>query len=497
MNTPHDADRLDSLRDAYEADPDNIAHATELAQYYADRGWYNQAIDIYKKLLSTNADNYALLLDYGNICFRKDDFDEAASVFATLTVIRPKRVEGWNNLGIAQMRLGNFEDARMAFERVLEIEPENPGALLNMGNYSQEKGDFEAAESFFRRAVAARLDFADAWYNLGNLLLGKEDFEGAIEAFDRAIRYFPEFGSAHKNLGVAHERRGDFQKALECYEKALGYNKADPGIYVNFGNVHVAMGDTQKAKQYYMSAVKLAPRVLGGWLGLRDLALSKGDVESYVKATTAILQKLDPELIAESVRTVRRLSHLEKAASILSLADELGKKGDALDAERLVVYQQANKSIAKIGALRERLESLEAPSAEVILSLAEYYHAAGNTEKAILWASRRELETSLAAKRVLWNSLLGNESYDKTEVSIQDYLEQHPDTPECFFYLARVAAARNDESAAKEHLVRALQEGFSDMARIDEDPVLRKMRSESVANHLSRNWENFRTSTPH
>jgi tetratricopeptide (TPR) repeat protein len=68
---------LEGLRSAHASDPNDTQIAAKLAQLYADKGWLNEAMELYKTIIDSDRDNYPLLLEYGNVCFRKKVLDEA------------------------------------------------------------------------------------------------------------------------------------------------------------------------------------------------------------------------------------------------------------------------------------------------------------------------------------------------------------------------------------------------------------------------------------
>ena len=227
-NTP-----LDQLRADYEAHPEESHTAARLAEHYADLGWFNEALDVYREALKKNADELSLLVGYGNTCFRHSDLQEAMNAFKKLTELKPERIEGWNNLGIVHMAMGNDDAAQAAFSRVLSLEPDNAGALLNMGNCHARKGDTAGARTFFERAMAVKPDYADGWFNLGNTCLAEKDYPKALLAFEKALKYQREFPSALKNLGFVHEQCNEWEKAADCYRRAAQLDKVDAGIQIN------------------------------------------------------------------------------------------------------------------------------------------------------------------------------------------------------------------------------------------------------------------------
>ncbi|MBD3322731.1 MAG: tetratricopeptide repeat protein [Chitinivibrionales bacterium] len=464
-------EKLAALRSAYESNPNSREAAAALARLYTDLGWFNQAADIYQQIMETFPDDFSLLLDYGNILVRRDELDEAHRIFKKLTVVKPGRVEGWNNLGIVSLKKSENDAARDAFMKVLEIEPDNAGALLNMGNYYHMRDETGKAIEFFNKAVAAKPDFADGWFNLGNALITQCEYEKAIAAYKKALRYAPEFGSAEKNIGFACERLGRYEEAEKHYSAALSLNRADGGIYINLANVYTVQGKLDKAKERYLKAVRLSPREPAGWMGLRELALTKGDIRTYVRATYAVVRRLGSDAIAESLAILRRLKRYDMVDELCAQADAAEKHGVALDAERLLVCQRKEPGAAKTKMILKKLLAVPDPPTEVACVLAEYHLQEKQYEKAYK-ILQNIFDDDLLHNILIWRALIYLKRWDNAEETINAYLKNHPDCPECLVYLARIKVSCNDRQAAESLLMRALEHGLSDMGPVEEDPVL-------------------------
>lgn len=474
MNEKANSERLEQLRAAHTADPANRETAIELAQLYADLGWYNESLDLYRELLEHYENDYALMLDYGNVCFRREDHKEAVDTFRKLTELKPTRIEGWNNLGIVQMTLENHEEAREAFGKVLELEPDNAGALLNMGNYHHKRGNLEEAGRMFERAVKTAPDFSDGWFNLGNVCRERSEFEKAAEAYRKALRYRQDFPSALKNLGLVCEQLGREDEAESCYREALKYSRADGSLYSNLASLYTRQKRYDEAKENFVRAVKLAPRDLAGWMGLRHLSLVKGDIASYLRASLAVVAHLDGAAIAATCATLRMLGRYEDCETVVKRADALRREGDELDAERLLVYQRSGSSGGKMAAIERRLAGLKDPSHEVRIALGEYYYFKGDYARTVALLEGVD-SPAAGVDRLRWRALIAGGRLDEAHGEIVACLDDRPDSFDAWFALARVYIRQGQVKKARAALTRAMENGFGDVELLEEEPQLKEL----------------------
>ncbi len=469
-----DIQELEKLKEDYKKAPYNIDIASKLAQYYNDRGMFEEGVKIYKNLSTIYPDDYSILLAYGNICYSNSDIQESLNIFKKLITLKPKRVEGWNNLGIIQLALEDYESAKKAFSIVLEMEPENHGALLNMGNYYDYVGNSDKAIEMFKHAVAFRPGFVDGWFNLGNVYLKVEELEKAIDAFLKALKYNRKFYSAYKNIGFAYEEMGEYKRAEEYYLKAMELNKEDPALYVNIATVYTKQLEYDKAKDFYLRSVKIAPKEPAGWLGLRALSLEKGDITVYVKSTLAVLHRLESIDIAESMRKLRQLGLYDDIGTILKSAEEYDKTGDELDAERMLAYIYSKKEMTKASLLYKKVQGVLSPSDHVLYCLAEYCIYETNYDAAIRYLQSIKFNDMYSMK-LLWTAHIEKKEIDSAEYLIEEYLLNNQDCFEAWYQLAKIKAMKKQKKEAREYLLRAMETGFTDFDLLDRENELKRI----------------------
>ncbi|MGD9200798.1 MAG: tetratricopeptide repeat protein [Chitinispirillia bacterium] len=462
---------MDVLREEYKLDKYNLEIAPRLAQIYADKGWLNESIEIYKSLVDKYPNDFNVMLAYGNACFSKNDLKESLLIFRKLTVIRSDRVEGWNNLGITQLSLKDYRSAKESFKKVLEIEPDNCGALLNMGNYYDHFKKYEKAIDIFKRVTSMRPDFTDAWFNLGNAFMKMQRYEEAIAVYNKSLKFKPQFYSAFKNIGFAYEQIKDYKKAEEYYTRALEINKADAVLYINFGSVYTNLKLFGKAKDFFLRAVKLSPKKVDGWLGLRELSLKKGDISSYVKATLAILNHLSGTQIAQTVKMLRKLNQDKSINDIIQSADRLEKQGDEIDAERMLLYYKNKKERVNAQLLYKKLSNMDKPSDHVLHCLAFFCIYLSQFEKAIGYLQQIQ-NKDISDNLLLWSALIENKELSVAEKNIVNYLNKHQDCFEGWYLLAKIMAKEGKYAKSEEYLMRAFETGYADLGQLETDKDL-------------------------
>ncbi|MBN1127462.1 MAG: tetratricopeptide repeat protein [Chitinispirillaceae bacterium] len=462
---------LETLRSNYQSDPDDMQTAARLAEHYADLGWYNEALAVYRTALKNHGEDFFLVLGYGNTCYRHQDKKEALQAFKKLTTLRPERIEGWNNAGIVLMDLGHLEEAKAMFERVLAIEPDNAGALLNLGNYHADKGNARTAIGLFERAIETRPDFADAWFNLGNTHLVLKDYDAARNAFERAVRYRREFPSALKNLGFVYEHLGNGGKAVEQYRAAAGIAPVDATIQINLANALLGLGQSDEAKNCFLKAVRLAPKNTAGWLGLRHIALLKGDLPTYLRATLAIMPHLSGDVLAQSVDALLEHNHFDGAAEIVRSADSCNKESDELDAMRLVVYGRQKNNPGRQTALYRRLSMLPSPSDFILKALGMFTFETRDMTAALGYLQMMR-KTDPGSAYLLIACLIALDKTDAARMKLDEALKRWPSSGSLLFLDARLAAGAKDMDRARTSLLAALDCGFDALDEIKKDPAL-------------------------
>ena len=130
INDPHVHDGADlsklqeikTLEDRIIAEPNNTELILKLGHLLNDSGFYEKAIERYKKYLSVKPNEPDVIVDMGVCYFQLSDFNLAIEVMESAIKINPKHQIACFNLGIVNSAAGNHDEALDWWKKAVEID---------------------------------------------------------------------------------------------------------------------------------------------------------------------------------------------------------------------------------------------------------------------------------------------------------------------------------------------------------------------------------------
>jgi tetratricopeptide (TPR) repeat protein len=213
--------------DCTKKSPKNPRPFNNLGVALADRGYYKEAVEQYRKALKINPDyadahaNMAYnlarqgMMDEAADHFKTGIMDEAIDHFKTALKISPKHYEAHNNLGIALAFQDRHQEAIEHFRAAITIKPHFAQAHNNLGATLNHLGHLPEAMERFSAALEIDPQFAAAHNYLAMALASQGRLDEAIEHFSEALRINPQYEKARRNL----------EESLKKRNKAAGKHK--------------------------------------------------------------------------------------------------------------------------------------------------------------------------------------------------------------------------------------------------------------------------------
>ncbi|MCD6067246.1 MAG: repeat-containing protein [Bacteroidetes bacterium] len=130
--------------------------------------------------------------------------------------LHPKYVNGYLNLGLAQMKQGKLDDAFATWKRAQGYYPNNPYLqtyfpylainYMNKGVNLGKEGKMDEATRNLDKATECNPNNYDIWYNYAGVYFTKGDFAKAKIGFENCLKLNPNAENAKQGLQACNER---------------------------------------------------------------------------------------------------------------------------------------------------------------------------------------------------------------------------------------------------------------------------------------------------
>ncbi|MCD6152388.1 MAG: tetratricopeptide repeat protein [Syntrophobacterales bacterium] len=294
------------------------------ADQYIREKRYDEAIELYKKLIKMNPGNDSLILSLGWAYRDNGKLAEAIKCFENLLekelsrkvftgfafdeMVRIFRAEGrykqlidvcervvaaqpgdtalLHTLGDSCLKAGKTKRAIEIFELLTRMEPVAPMYFCCLGNAYVMAGNFTSANEAYENAIKIEPEETDNYYSkLGDAYLQCFEYERAENALKKALDYKFDYPLYHCNLGDVLVKQSRLDEAREAYENAIRIDPLSRGVYYNrFGNTLAREQNYPLAIELYEKAIDADPQNPFYYINLVDLCKSEGFIEKAKKA---------------------------------------------------------------------------------------------------------------------------------------------------------------------------------------------------------------------
>ena len=220
-----------------------------------DSASVQKAVDLSKKAIDKNPDNWLPHKTLGEIYDSRKLSDDAMREYKTAARLNPEDADTLYALGKLQYRAKLFSDAQKSFEGCVALRPDFTRAHFNRGMSLVQLGDKTHAIDAFKSAIATKKDDADSYYMVGYLLRDKGDLAGALDSFKLAAQYAPDNTGYMRELGAMYMVRGDFAGAESTFNRALAQDPRSTVANYNMASVKIKLGKPREALPFAQKAV--------------------------------------------------------------------------------------------------------------------------------------------------------------------------------------------------------------------------------------------------
>ncbi len=192
-----------------------------IAEYYFEKGQYEQALDIFRNQLTEDPEN-SELLEKSGFCYQQmKQYGQALEVYSRLDIQGHSGEWVLKNMGLCYRRMEDYRNALEIYEKLLQ---NNPDDIRN--------------ESL-----------------AGYCFLKLEEYDKALKHYFKIEFLQPDNKNVIRPIAWCYFAMGEFIKSEKYYKKVFEQNP-DYYDYINYGHLKWAVGDRKSAIEHYILSIK-------------------------------------------------------------------------------------------------------------------------------------------------------------------------------------------------------------------------------------------------
>lgn len=359
----------------------------------------------------------------GNKFLDQKQVTEAEREYKQAIEIDPDLADGYYRLGILQVEEEHPSAATKSFARAIELDPKNADARLRLGLLLVSSTQYADARKQAEAVLAADSTNAGAHRLLGQIALQQTQYVAAEQELREAINLAPRDPRAYEDLGLAQLLDSENGAAEKSFQTAVDVKPDDPLTYTNLADFYKSQNTQDRAEQVLRQGMAKNPRAVELPIALAGLFVEHGRLPDAKRVLDQI--EADPNDYPDGRRVV---------------ADFYLTSGDAAGAlqrfQALVQQNPQDQSAAK-------------KVAECYLRLSQWTQANDWIDQ----HDRKDPEFRLLSAR----SDLGALKLKDAAGELQGLVQDSPDLPAVFYYLAQVRVQQEQPAAAQQAYNDALR----------------------------------------
>ena len=188
-------------------------------EFYFKRGYYREALPMFRALAERDADNPQVWEKIGFSLQQLKDLPAALEAYEKSELLKAPGPWLMKKLAVLHRRMGNMEKALGYYNRLLEADPDNRKLLMNAGHILYETGDLQGALSHYYHANYLQPDDARTLRAIAYVELLNGNAAKSSDYYARILEKEPT-AEDYLNAGHARMAEGKFREAEEMYLKS-------------------------------------------------------------------------------------------------------------------------------------------------------------------------------------------------------------------------------------------------------------------------------------
>ena len=333
----------------------SVAALTNLYRLYTTSGKEEKGVDVLKRILAVDKNNFAANFNLGRYQYSKKQYKEAEGSFAAAKRAIPGDVGANLNLALVQVMLKKFDQAKSNINIVLKKEPKNKPAL-EVSAYVEEIGGnlddaiklYQKWEKYYpndstpnRKAASVYLyqrntDKALAQFDVAlkkdpknhdliiayaDALRSGQSFDKAYAMYDKALKLEPDVANTMVSAAICLQKTSKLDEAIALLNKAIKADSKHEAAYTILADVYKAQNKPDLAIEQYKKIVEFSPKNISALQAIATIYGTQGNYDAEIE-TYRKLHDADPQ----NIYYVTKIPAIYEKAGKLDLAIDEAKK---------------------------------------------------------------------------------------------------------------------------------------------------------------------------
>lgn len=155
----------ESFLEIIESDPKNVSALFTLGLIQFRNKNYNKAYHYLNKA-STFSDDIKIKVHQGTALHKLGRYNEALDMYKKVLEVEPENIGILNNLSTIKLLFGNLFEAKVIAEKIISIKPQYIDPYINLGNILKDMGNIKGAIEYYEKALSLDKHNITAYSNM-------------------------------------------------------------------------------------------------------------------------------------------------------------------------------------------------------------------------------------------------------------------------------------------------------------------------------------------
>ena len=191
----------------------------------------------------------------GNAYYYAEQYQDAKDIYDRILNLNPNDPTLLNDRGVTYVKMGKHKEALADFNRSLELSPDDSNTLSNRGRTYDELGKYEEALTDYNRSLELRPDHPDTLNNRGITYRKIGKYKEALAGYNRSLELRPDHPVTLNNRGRVYGKMGKYKESLADHNHSLELEPDNPSPMYNLARLFSLWGKPDDALAYLKRAI--------------------------------------------------------------------------------------------------------------------------------------------------------------------------------------------------------------------------------------------------